>query len=215
MSEFALKSLTAVCSVEDVRNRNLKGGAAKQLGVKHLLSTKRAFSADIINQMITAAKEYRVKEALTMSDKAIEKMIKKGIQPKLNQLNHHFNWLIDKDYKQKEELKSYDIDFKNYIKYKNDPSLFNKLDENELLNGTKGKDDEELLNDSKGRDDEELLNGSKDRDDEELLNGSKDSGDEESLTGSKGKGDEDEVLSQSNDDEVLNLSSHNGDESTD
>ena len=125
---------------------------------------------------------------LTVQKAIIEQI--NGIQPKLNQLNHHFNWLVDKDYKQKDELKSYDIGFKNCNKYKNEPSLFKKQDENELLNGTRGKEDEELLNGSKGRDDEELL------------------------TGSKGKGDEDEVLSRSNDneDEVLSRSNDNEDE---
>lgn len=95
------------------------------------MAIKKAFSTDILNQMVKAAKIYKIKEALSKNDKEILKEIKKGIQPKLSELNHHFVYLInmsketpcDKDF----PLKQHDIDFKDYYMYKANPQLFDNL----------------------------------------------------------------------------------------
>lgn len=86
---------------------------------------KFKFSEDILNQLYEAANFYYP----NMQSRLVKKTVNANVSTKLNQLHHHFLYLSKKP-TEKSLLKSYDdVEFLNYDKYKADPSLFTKLDE--------------------------------------------------------------------------------------
>lgn len=141
ISDYVLKSITAVLPIVQVYRRNLKGGDSKISKLEPNVDKKKiAFSDDV---MLALKFEKIVKPQMTMTNKEIltlgkayyRTLIRSSVQKKLLQLNNHFTCVIKKHLNQVVEdnqmvnLAGYDeIDFNNYSTFVSDPNYYKELD---------------------------------------------------------------------------------------
>ena len=133
-SAYAQQIFTALCAVEDVFGRNLKGGRST---VNPTSKQKLPFSPGILKELYRSI-EIEFKEELEGLSQAATKKGKKfnwmsTVNTRINErmllINKHFDELRKGEYPIKTELYKIDkIGFRDYERYRENPSLFDDLE---------------------------------------------------------------------------------------